>query len=151
MRILFVGFKGIHNTSCQLVSNLEGEKLFLTNSFAGLNRDISKVAAAYDAVYMFGLDKNLADAVRIEKCARLDQSSLFSKLDTARLETALTANGIPYTLSETPTCCLCNEAYFRMLQKCSGNAVFLHIPGTAHMTDALLTGLCESIGDMITQ
>ena len=40
MRILYVGFKGKNNTSFQLVSALDGERLFLTNSFSGIERDI---------------------------------------------------------------------------------------------------------------
>lgn len=33
LKTLYVGFKGIHNSSNKLVQNLQGEKYFLTNSF----------------------------------------------------------------------------------------------------------------------
>ena len=36
MNTLYVGFKGENNASYKLVSQLNGNKLFLTNSFAGL-------------------------------------------------------------------------------------------------------------------
>ena len=51
MRILYVGFKGSHNPSCQLVSALPGNKLFLTNSIPGLTRDIAEIPNTYDTVY----------------------------------------------------------------------------------------------------
>ena len=65
MKTLYVGFKGIHNSSNKLVRNLQGEKYFLTNSFEGLKRDIENLVGEYEQVYMFGLDKALKDSVRI--------------------------------------------------------------------------------------
>ena len=70
MKTLYVGFKGIHNSSNKLVQNLQGEKYFLTNSFEGLKRDIENLVGEYEQVYMFGLDKALKDSVRIEKMCR---------------------------------------------------------------------------------
>ena len=46
MKILFTAFKGIHNTSFQLVSKLGGNSILLTNSFQGLEKDISSVGGA---------------------------------------------------------------------------------------------------------
>jgi len=69
MNILYVGFKGRHNSSCQLVSRLPGERLLLTNSFSGLRREIGGISRLYDAVYLFGLDKSLCGSVRVETCA----------------------------------------------------------------------------------
>ena len=40
MSNLYTAFKGFHNTSFQLVSQLCGDKLFLTNSFQGLEKEI---------------------------------------------------------------------------------------------------------------
>ena len=57
MRSLFAAFKGKLNTSFQLVSQLDTNKLFLTNSFSGLEKDIKSFTEKYDAVYMFGVDK----------------------------------------------------------------------------------------------
>ena len=64
---LYVGFKGNNNSSHKLVENLKGEKCFLTNSFSGLKKDID---SEYDIVYMFGLDKNLKDSIKIDKYAK---------------------------------------------------------------------------------
>lgn len=38
--ILFTGFKGKNNSSYKIVSQSNGEKLYLTNSFQGLQKDI---------------------------------------------------------------------------------------------------------------
>lgn len=70
MEILYTGFKGEHNSSYRLVNGLKENKLFLTNSFDGLKKDIENISKEFDVVYMFGLDKNLYDSFRIEKCAK---------------------------------------------------------------------------------
>ena len=70
MKILYTGFKGQYNSSYRLVNGIAGEKLFLTNSFEGLKNDIENIYEEFDAVYMFGLDKNLKNSVRIEKMCK---------------------------------------------------------------------------------
>ena len=35
MKVLYTGFKGKNNSSCQLLSKITGEKVYLTNSFDG--------------------------------------------------------------------------------------------------------------------
>lgn len=70
MRSLITAFKGKLNTSFQLASQLDCSKLFLTNSFSGLEKDIKALAGTYDTVYVFGVDKRLDREVRIEKCAK---------------------------------------------------------------------------------
>ena len=69
MRKLYTAFKGSHNTSFQLVNQINGDKLFLTNSFQGLEKDILSLRTDYDAIYMLGIDKNLKNSIRIETCA----------------------------------------------------------------------------------
>ncbi len=66
---LYVGFKGKGNSSNKIVSSIIGEKLFLTNSFDGLKRDIENISKSYESIYMFGLDKSLKGTVRIESAA----------------------------------------------------------------------------------
>lgn len=68
MSNLYTAFKGFHNTSFQLVSQLCGDKLFLTNSFQGLEKEILSLGTDYDAIYMFGTDINLKNSIRIETC-----------------------------------------------------------------------------------
>ena len=68
MQILYTGFIGKNNSSYQLLQSIEGNKLFLTNSFEGLRRDIEKHDGKYDCSVMLGLDKTLKNEVRIE-CA----------------------------------------------------------------------------------
>ena len=60
MRVLYTGFKGKSNSSYQLLSKISREKLFLTNSFEGLKKDIMNVKDQFDLVIMFGLDTSLA-------------------------------------------------------------------------------------------
>lgn len=57
MPILYVAFKGNGNSANKTVKNLDGDKLFLTNSYSGLKKDIDNINNNYDLVYMFGLDK----------------------------------------------------------------------------------------------
>ena len=58
-----------------------GDKLFLTNSYNGLKKDIDSINAAYDSVYMFGLDKRLKGTVRIDCVAQKDDVCLNSDMD----------------------------------------------------------------------
>lgn len=89
LKTLYVGFKGIHNSSNKLVRNLQGEKYFLTNSFEGLKRDIENLVGEYEQVYMFGLDKALKDSVRIEKCAEKDGERIYTQMQLSGIEECL--------------------------------------------------------------
>ena len=147
MRILYVGFKGKNNTSFRLVSALDGERLFLTNSFSGIERDIEAMNAEYDAVIMFGLDKPLSNAVRIENQAALHGDTLSTVLSTEQMAELFVKNGINCEISARPTHYLCNDAYYRMLRKTNGKAMFVHIPGSRYMTDELMAGIVKSLGE----
>lgn len=134
MSTLFIGFKGSHNPSCQLVTALPGDKLLLTNSIPGLTRDIADIPKTYDTVYLFGIDKTLKNTIRIETCAQAEDHILVTALDPVSLQTVLTYCGLPAIISHTPTHYLCNEAYYQLLQKFHANALLIHIPGLRHMT-----------------
>lgn len=140
--ILFTGFKGIHNTSCQLVDRIQRTSLFLTNSFSGLKKDIDSVCESYDAVYMFGADKNLFGQVRIEKCARLDDNTVYTDFHVTALYEAFLRKGIPCQISDCPTAYLCNSAYYQMLNK-NKNSVFIHIPSIKGMNSKLMRDLAD--------
>lgn len=144
MRILYIGFKGKNNTSFRLVSSLDGERLFLTNSFSGVERDIEAMNADYDAAIMFGLDKTLSNTIRIEKRAALHGDTLSTELVIDRMAEQFMKNGINCEISERPTHYLCNDAYYRMLQKTDGRAIFVHIPGSRYMTDELIASIIRS-------
>lgn len=147
MKILYVGFKGVHNTSYQLVSSISGDHLHLTNSFSGLARDIDALENDYDAVIMFGIDKSLSTSLRVERCARLDGETLETKLYADQLARGFRENGIQCDISDAPTHYLCNDAYFRMLRKTNGKAVFVHIPGSRYMTQELMIGILKTLGE----
>ena len=145
MSVLFVGFKGKNNASFKLVSMLNGDKLFLTNSFDGLARDIQGLASEYSAVFMFGIDKNLTDSVRIERRAEQNGCFLTSNLLLKDIAENLRVNGVKSSTSNRPTSYLCNDAYYRMLERVNGNAVFIHIPTLKHISDELITGIIKSV------
>lgn len=147
MEILYVGFKGVKNASYQLVSSFSGEHLFLTNSFAGLARDIDALETDYDAVIMFGVDKSLSTSLRVERCAQLHGETLNTKFFADQLVRGFRENGIPCDISDAPTHYLCNDAYFKMLQKTNGKAVFVHIPGSRCMTQELMAGILKTLGE----
>lgn len=126
--ILFIGFKGKNNSSEMLVKSLSGRYSLLTNSYAGLKRDIDKLAEDFDEVYLFGVDKSLSDAYRIEPYAEKDGRQLATILDLNEIAEQLSASGIKSTVSEKTTHYLCNEAYWYLLEKFKGKAVLIHIP-----------------------
>lgn len=140
MSSLFTAFKGKLNTSFQLVSQMDTNKLFLTNSFSGLEKDISSFTEKYDAVYMFGVDKGLDREVRIERCAQCDLDTAYTEFDIQALSSQMTAQQIKHHISGTPTYYLCNAAYYHMLCK-NKNAVFIHVPSTKGMDIAFMTQL----------
>lgn len=126
--VLFVGFKGKNNASGMLVEQIAPDHLLLTNSFAGLRRDIDSVPNEYDYVVMFGVDKTLTDSVRIDKIASLNGITKPTAINLQSIKEKLADRGVPAEISEMPTAYLCNEAYWHMLEKFSGRAVFIHVP-----------------------
>jgi len=125
---LLIGFKGKNNLSGELVKAPGREYCLLTNSFGGLKKDIDAIDAAYDSVVLFGVDKNLAGTVRIERTAEKDGIRCSSALDLEKMTDGFREAGLEAKVSETPTAYLCNEAYWHLLRKFSGRAVLIHIP-----------------------
>lgn len=138
VKILYTGFKGKNNASCQLLSKISGEKMYLTNSFDGLARDIRGIFDTYDLVIMFGLDSNLKDMVRIECVAEYEGVEEKSKIDCNVICRQMRAGGIRCNVSEVPTKYLCNAAYYHMLRKFDGRAVFIHIPTLKNMSETMM-------------
>lgn len=152
LRVLYTGFKGKNNSSCQLLSKISGQKLFLTNSFDGLKKDIMSITDQYDVVIMFGLDTSLKDMVRIESVAVLEGMIETTMIDCDSLCRQLTASGIHCVVSEISTTYLCNAAYYHMLQKVSGKAVFIHIPSLKNMSEGMMEKVVkciEELGDYV--
>ncbi len=134
---LFIGFKGKNNSSVLLVNALSsnGNSCLLTNSFTGLKKDIDSISLKYDAVYLFGVDKNLNDSFRIEQVAQREGNLLYSKLNLDSIAKSLDASGIKCTISQNFTQYLCNEAYWYLLDKYEGKAVLIHIPTIKHINN----------------
>ena len=137
-KTLFVGFKGKNNSSGLLAESISPDHLLLTNSFAGLKRDIDSVSGEYDRVVLFGVDKNLTSNVRIEKAAVVNGEKITSILELEKIADALNFAGIQTLISDTPTAYLCNEAYMHLLEKYSGRAVLIHIPTIKNANDVFL-------------
>lgn len=136
--VLFVAFKGTGNSSHRLVSGLNGEKLFLTNSFSGLKKDIDNVDGKYSAIYMFGLDKTLKGNIRVERSAVCDSQVLSSVLDIEFIVQRLKEQGLDAEPGNSPKHTLCNEAYWYMLKKYNGRVVFFHIPSIRYINEEFI-------------
>lgn len=135
MPVLYVAFKGNGNSSNKIVRNLNGDKLFLTNSYGGLKKDIDNINRTYDLVYMFGLDKNLKGSIRIDCVAQRDEVYLYSAVNVDSIAMKLNQNGIITNIGNTPSQSLCNEAYWYMLRKCSCHVIFIHVPSIRYVTE----------------
>lgn len=138
MSTLYVAFKGKGNSSNKIVSSFAGDKLFLTNSFMGLKKDIDGINNTYDLVFMFGLDKSLKEEIRIESVAVKDDVRLYSDMDLDAIKVKLNNYGIFAAIENTPTKCLCNEAYWYMLRKYNNHVVFFHVPSIKYISEAFL-------------
>ena len=147
MKIPFTAFKDVHYTSFQLVDQTVANYILLTNSFQGLEKDISFISDDYRVVYMFGVDKKLIDNVRIETCAKYNDETVCTDFDVHYLEAMLRRVGISYTISDKPTRFLCNAAYYHMLKK-NPNTVFIHIPSLKGMSIELMNKLIKTFDDI---
>ena len=142
LRTLYTGFKGIGNTSFQLVRALNAEHYLLTNSFKGIEQDITKLNDIYNAIVMFGVDKTLHNCIRIESCAQHNDSLRFSSFQVDTITKKCDCAMIPYSVSQTPANYLCNYAYWCMLHK-NANAVFIHIPSAGKMDPSFMQSLID--------
>ncbi len=148
LRVLYTGFKGKNNSSYQLLSKISGQKLFLTNSFKGLGKDIMSVTDQFDLVVMFGLDTSLKDTVRIERIAEWEGKERTTKVDCDETCRCLMASGVECVVSGIPTQYLCNAAYFHVLQKFDGKVVFIHIPSLKNMSDDMLDRIAKCMEEI---
>ena len=140
MRILYTAFKGKYNTSYILANKLSSEPLLLTNSFQGIERDIASLQDSYDAVFMFGIDKNLKDCVRIELKAEVGGEIRTTGMDILDFCGDMELKAVKYIVSDEPTHYLCNYTYFHMLGYCK-KTIFIHIPSIKNMTGELMEKL----------
>ena len=143
---LLIGFKGKNNLSGELVKAPGREYCLLTNSFGGLKKDIDAIDAAYDSVVLFGVDKNLAGTVRIERTAEKDGIRCSSALDLEKMTDGFREAGLEAKVSETPTAYLCNEAYWHLLRKFGGRAVLIHIPTMKNADEFFVVKVQRALG-----
>ena len=136
MKILYTGFKGKNNASCQLVEVINAnDKVLLTNSFEGIKKDLAKISLeSYDLIIMFGINKNLKDKLIIEINSNLNLEYLNTKVNYDELKSMISDNDIEVDLNFKPTKYLCNYAYHNALLR-NKNSIFIHIPGISKITD----------------
>lgn len=136
MKILYTGFKGKNNASCQLVELINAnDKVLLTNSFEGIKKDLAKISLeSYDLIIMFGINKNLKDKLIIEINSNLNLEYLNTKVNYDELKSMISDNDIEVDLNFKPTKYLCNYAYHNALLR-NKNSIFIHIPGISKITD----------------
>lgn len=142
---LYIGFKGKNNASCILAQSISKNHYLLTNSFSGLKKDIELLNDSYDCIIMFGIDKNLKNSVRIEQAAEKDTIE-FSVLDLEEIAERLNANGITNYICDETSHYLCNEAYWFILHKFKGKAVFIHIPPIKNIDDVFINKIKLALG-----
>ncbi len=148
MKVLYTGFKGKNNSSYQLLSKISGHKLFLTNSFKRLEKDIMNVTDKFELVVMFGLDISLKETVRIESVAEVDGTEKVTKVDCREICNCLMASGVECGVSEVPTKYLCNAAYFNGLCKFDGKTVFIHIPSLKNMSEDMMDRVAKCMEEL---
>ena len=151
MKVLYTGFKGENNSSYQLLSKISGHKLFLTNSFKGLEKDIMNVTDKFDLVVMFGLDTSLKETVRIESVAEAEGKVRVTTVDCKTICNCLMAHGVENVVSEIPTQYLCNMAYFNALHKFEGKAMFIHIPSLKNMSEDMMDRIAKCMEEMANE
>lgn len=135
MPTLYVAFRGNGNSSNKIVSSLNGDKLFLSNSYNGLKKDIDNINGTYDTVYMFGLDKRLKGTVKIDCAAQKGDVCLYSDMNCDLIAMKLNKCGIIAAIGNAPIQSLCNEAYWYMLRKYDCHVVFFHVPSIKYITE----------------
>ena len=136
MNILYIGFKGAHNSSYQLVQSISSSnKLLLTNSFNGIKKDLGNIGLeSYDFIVMFGINKNLKNKIIIEVNSKYNNETLMTNVNYEKIESILKENNIDVDINDNPTQYLCNYAYHLALQR-NLNSIFIHIPGISKFSD----------------
>ena len=119
MKILYTGFKGKNNASCQLVELINpNDKVLLTNSFEGIKKDLDNISLeSYDLIIMFGINKNLKDKLIIEINSNLNLEHLNTKVNYDKLKSTISNNDIEVDLNFKPKKYLCN--YIFQICKCN--------------------------------
>lgn len=146
MKTLFTAFKGIHNSSRQLISELNIDKLYLTNSFDGIYRDIENFDfSSYNTVIMFGLDSKLKSGIRIESYAKIEMDVQKTVFNVHTISKQFNLFHINNSIAESNTEYLCNYAYFLMLKKMKGRAILIHIPPEKYLSLQLKDNIIKAI------
>ncbi|MBQ2609366.1 MAG: hypothetical protein II586_03335, partial [Butyrivibrio sp.] len=83
--------------------------------------------------------------------AAMDGKKLYSKLELSKFAESLEIAGIDPVISDDPGKSLCNEAYWHMLSRFNGQAVFIHIPTVRYADEVLIDKMIVSVRKSITE
>lgn len=120
MRTLLVGFKEKNNPSERIVCALTPQPVLLTNSFAGLAREVVQLDPSAEAVYLFGVDTSLRASVRVECVAQMQGQSRRTRLPAEVLTDRLCGCGIRAALLiHVPPLRFLDETFFQGLRTVS--------------------------------
>ncbi len=139
MKVLYVAFKGILNSSKILLDNINvncQDKLYLNNNFKISETQLENKIRNndYDLIISFGwcpLDYNY---VKIEKAGTAkDGTKLYTNYDIDDLEHSFIKNNYNVLISEDAGDYLCNNIYYHGLKYIKDNnlkcrMIFIHIP-----------------------
>ena len=136
MTTLFVGFKGINNSSRLVLSKLNAvNKLYLENNKIALCQQISNILTknTYDRIIMLGQKPLLKNKVSLELKAYKENQEIETNYSLTNLYDTLKNHNIIFKVSFNPGTSFCNCAYFHTLSliknmKLNTETIFIHIP-----------------------
>ena len=82
---------------------------------------------------------------RISSNARGVLWNIYLPLSKEKIKKSLIENKVECVIADTPTKYLCNTAYFHMLNKTDGKAVFVHIPSLKNMQEEMIKNIVNSM------
>lgn len=151
-RVLFTGFKGKTNSSKLVLDNiLDGDKLYLTNSFNTSVKELYKEINKYDYIISLGQSDIKSDNIKIEKYG----SNLETDFDIDELYNYLFYYYYKVTISNNAGNHLCNNIYYYGLKKIyeenlNTKMVFIHIPKIKNISDIeKLSRIIENIIEIL--
>ncbi len=83
--------------------------------------------------------------MRIDCAAEYEGVLYHTKLDAASVKELLNLEGVACEISFSPTRYLCNAAYWHMLRKNHGKAIFIHIPTNKNMDEEMREKLAKCL------
>ncbi len=137
-KILFIGFKKAHendnNSSYLMLMQLRSKKtFFFDNDFSCIYDEARQISGGdWNKIIMFG-QKPLIKNICIERCAKYDDTILYSNFNFDLIEKMLNDRKINFKWSNHAGNSYCNYAYYCLLdiirkRNIKTEVLFIHIP-----------------------